>query len=340
MSGERGSGGGVPEGGPSGGGTAGGAGSGAAPGPGSASGMSGGPAGGRDPGDGPGGAPVGGPEGLVSAAGAGESPELIVAPREGRNFLREYVMVASVALSLVRGVESELFAQETLVRPVLDAGCGDGLFAWTTYRTKLDIGLDISPREVRRARRRQAYHRVLQASVTAIPAPDGAFNTVISNCVFEHIAPLEEAFTEIYRVLAPGGRYLFTAHSHLYEEYLYYNRLLRRLGFERLARAYCRFIRRLFRHFNCYSPEQWTEILERVGFSRIETRYYLARETEEAFDRLLMFSSQAYLNKLLFNRWVIGPRRLVWRIWGPTLQRLHRPECTSGGALFIIAHKD
>jgi SAM-dependent methyltransferase len=270
----------------------------------------------------------------------GDGERVIRAPREGRDFLEEYVRVASLALSLVRGVESELFAREELVRPVLDVGCGDGLFASLTYRRQLDVGVDVSLREVRRARRRGAYGNVEHASVTRIPAADGAFNTVISNCVFEHIAPLQEAFAEIHRVLAPGGRYLFTAHSHLYEDYLYYPRLLRRLGAGSLGTAYCRFIRRLFRHFNCFAPDQWTRLLEEAGFTRVTAKYYLARDTEEAFDRLLALSSVAYVNKALFSRWVIGPRRLVWRLCRNRMRRLHHPDCDLGGALFLIAHKD
>jgi len=269
--------------------------------------------------------------------GAGE---VIHAPTAGRDFLQEYVMVAPLALSLVRGAESELFAQEPLIRPVLDAGCGDGLFAHVTYRQPLDAGIDLSTAEVRRANKRGAYHHVIHGSVTAIPVPDATFNTVISNCVFEHIAPLEEAFAEIFRVLAPGGRYLFTAHSHLYDDYLFYVRLFRKLGLRRAAELYAGFIRKLFKHFNCFSPAQWTQILGKTGFTRVTTRYYLPRRTESAFDAMLALSSLAYISKNTLGRWVIGPRLPVWRVWRPVMKRLHVIDPPDGGALFIIAHKD
>lgn len=264
----------------------------------------------------------------------------IRAPGGDRHFLEEYIRVASAALSLVRAAECQHFARHELTRPVLDVGCGDGLFAHTVYRQPLDVGLDISRREVRRALRRGAYRLPIRGSVTDIPAPDGAFNTVISNCVIEHIAPLERAFAEIHRVLAPGGRYLFSSHSHLYDDYLYYPRRLKELKLPRLADGYARFIRRLFKHFNCHSPEGWTELLQAAGFDRVETWYYLPRETEETFDRLLPLAGPSFLFQRALGRWVLGPRRLIWRLWRSRLEPLHRPDPELGGALFVVAHKE
>ncbi|MBN2054886.1 class I SAM-dependent methyltransferase, partial [bacterium] len=226
-----------------------------------------------------------------------------------------------------------------LERPVLDVGCGDGLFMSNVFRDPLDVGLDISGREASRARKRGAYREVVTSSVFDIPFPENTFKTVTSNCVFEHLKEPVEAFAEIHRVLQPGGRYVFTAHSDRYDDYLYYPGLLRRMGLSRLARGYSDFLRARFKHFSCLSPERWSAMLESVGFTQITYEYYLPRRSLETFDLLLPLSTSAYVNKKLFGRWVLLPRGWLWKVFGGFLRARYAIECDCGGALLMVAYK-
>jgi SAM-dependent methyltransferase len=47
--------------------------------------------------------------------------------------------------------------------------------------------------------------RILQASVTALPFDDGAFDAIVSGAVFEHLPDLPSAIDEVRRVMAPQG---------------------------------------------------------------------------------------------------------------------------------------
>ncbi len=254
-------------------------------------------------------------------------------------YLRKYLTVAPVSLSLVRGLESTVFQQIKLVPPILDIGCGDGLFARITFTKQIDVGIDINFKEIKRAYKSGKYKMVINATVTDIPFPDNYFNTVISNCVFEHIAPINKAFKEIYRVLKPGGFYAFTAHSHYYEDFLYYPCLLEKIKMNFLAEIYKKFIRKIFKHFNCLAPEVWTEKLQSAGFKNIKYQYYLPKITENTFDLLLPLSSIAYINKKLFGKWVVMPRNYVWKLMKNYLKKVYKYNCQIGGALFIQAFK-
>ena len=72
--------------------------------------------------------------------------------------------------------------------------------------------------------RRDALDPVFRAEAGAaiaeraakLPFPSGAFATVVSNSVFEHIPDLDGALGECRRVLAPRGRLLLTAPSHAF----------------------------------------------------------------------------------------------------------------------------
>jgi SAM-dependent methyltransferase len=91
---------------------------------------------------------------------------------------------------------------------VLEVGCGTGRFlAHLAAQGHDAVGLDISPRMARRARRRGGV--VVNASVTATPFQGGAFDVVVG--MFFPLAALHDgaAWEEVARVLRPGGTFLY-----------------------------------------------------------------------------------------------------------------------------------
>ncbi len=89
---------------------------------------------------------------------------------------------------------------------VLDAGCGPGrVFHYQTRRRpRFIVGLDsgASVGENRNVNRR------LRGDLEALPFRDAAFDVVISAHVLEHVERPEVVFSEMARVLKPGGRLL------------------------------------------------------------------------------------------------------------------------------------
>jgi arsenite methyltransferase len=102
---------------------------------------------------------------------------------------------------------------------VVDLGCGGGLDVFLAAKrigpAGKAIGIDMTPEMLDLARRNAAkadggnpitnveFH---QATIDKLPLPDGSVDCVISNCVI-NLAPDKQAvFSEIVRVLKPGGR--------------------------------------------------------------------------------------------------------------------------------------
>lgn len=83
---------------------------------------------------------------------------------------------------------------------ILDIGCGSS-------RIILDlpdaVGLDILQNKLRWLRFR--HRRLVRASCDRLPFRDGSFATVINSEVIEHIPDAPEVWTEMWRVLRPGG---------------------------------------------------------------------------------------------------------------------------------------
>lgn len=93
---------------------------------------------------------------------------------------------------------------------VLDLGCGDGQIARALAAQGSDVlGVDPTQLHIDIAIERGGGPRYLLAGATKIPAPDCSFDAVVACLVFEHIDQMDEAMTEVARVLKPGGQFSF-----------------------------------------------------------------------------------------------------------------------------------
>jgi len=99
---------------------------------------------------------------------------------------------------------------------VLDLGSGSGREIFLAARlvgpAGKVLGLDMTPAMVDLARRNAAALDVgnaefLLGEIERMPLPDGSVDRVISNCVINLTPDKRKAFSEIYRVLVPGGMF-------------------------------------------------------------------------------------------------------------------------------------
>jgi len=95
-------------------------------------------------------------------------------------------------------------------RKLLDVGCGGGGFVAKVSDLGWEAtGIDISPGNVEALRRMGFPAEVVDLNGD-FPFGDGSFSCVTFIEVAEHLVLAEHAFSEIARVLAPGGKVLFT----------------------------------------------------------------------------------------------------------------------------------
>ena len=86
---------------------------------------------------------------------------------------------------------------------ILDAGCGTGLIL--RKLPKGTIGVDINPRNVKRAKKHAPKTKVILADIEKLPFSKNAFTTIISTEVIEHQPDPIPTVNELRRVLKPGG---------------------------------------------------------------------------------------------------------------------------------------
>lgn len=123
-------------------------------------------------------------------------------------------------------------------RRVLEVGGGQGELAeWMQGELGAEVTfLDQSERMVELARAR-GIERADVGDVQTLPFADGSFDTVVAAWMLYHVADLDRAFSEIVRVLEPGGRLVAVTNSvrHLEELREVFGTIMP--GFEKLFNA-------------------------------------------------------------------------------------------------------
>ena len=204
---------------------------------------------------------------------------------------------------LFRSIELKLLKQHLakIVKPntsILDLGCSEGLTAAVVFNRKLDIGLDNHKYFVKLAIDSGVYKKVILGDARKIPLSNKSVDLVFSNCVIEHIEGIDKVFSEVYRVLKPGGKFVFTTPSHNFYKYSIFSRL----GLKFISKFYGKLRDKKYSHFNTYSIDEWRDILANYKLKISRGYYYISKQEAELWDMLLYFRIyKGFLKKLIYS---------------------------------------
>ncbi len=260
----------------------------------------------------------------------------------GGYFIR-YLEQAPAALAIERTLECTIFSQRELSPPVLDIGCGDGLFASLCFSHPIDTGIDPDPKELERARTRGVYRELIPCSGDAVPKPPGSYRTIVANSVLEHIPLLEPVLREAHRLLSVDGKMFVTVPTDLFERFSLGYSVLETVGLKRWASAFARGYNRFWRHYHCYPVEEWEERFQGVGFRVVERVEYCPRHVALLDDVLMGPAVISLLAKKLVSRWVFFPS--VRKAMAPVIAGLIRIDFAQkvnvehGGIVFFQLRK-
>lgn len=263
-------------------------------------------------------------------------------------FLKRYLSERPLFLSLIRAQEAQLFQKFLpLKKPILDVGCGDGFFAKVAFSPKkqvpnsksqinkeniIDIGLDLERSRIGEARNRGIYNKIVIYDGRKIPFTKDSFNTVISNCVLEHIPDLALTLTEIMRVLRPKGKFITTVMAKPWEENLFCSRFL--------GDGYKTWMRRKQEHRNLFSKIQWDRIFTDTGFKIKESIGYLSSQACRLIDIGHYLSLPNLITYKLFSQWVMFPGLMKFfpqKCLGKIISK--RVKADKSGAIFYNLEK-
>jgi len=224
--------------------------------------------------------------------------------------------------------------------PVLDLGCGDGLFAGMLTDRPRWLGIDSSKKSIRQAKKRGSHSSLILGEGGTLPFSNGSIATVVSNSVLEHIPDVESTLAEVFRVLSGGGRFIMTAPSDRFAELLFGSRFFSRLGLEGLGKGYGDWFNRHSRHFHTDSISVWRERLENHGFVVIHSKAYFSERAHHVFDIAHYLGVPRLVTFKLTGTWVLFPGFLTNRFYDRWLApHVDISEADPGAYLLIEARK-
>lgn len=204
------------------------------------------------------------------------------------DFLSIYPNVPQHALW--RAVEAKLLSQQTLDRPILDIGCGDGTFSSVVFKNNRGgiYGCDSSADTAARAAQTGLYEEVQSADARRLPYNDSFFSSAFSNCVLEHIPEDEKVISEIARVLKPGGVFVFTVPSVHFK-----SNLNKRSG------EYLEKLDRRLEHYHYRTSEEWTAILGKHGLEIKKNTTFFPPDVLIKWDSMMNFYAKEIMGREL-----------------------------------------
>lgn len=218
-----------------------------------------------------------------------------------------YYAFSPAALALREAVRLKAVREFSLSEPILDIGCGDGLFARLSYPDKQVWGVDINPDEIKRAQATATYRTLICGSICDVDLPKTFFGSAIANCSLEHVPDLGDALKNIRSSLRGGARFLLIVPTPGWSRHLALARALSAVGMRSAAEAYGDALDRVFKHVHLHDEAWWRSRLEEAGFRPIECRLIVSRATSWTFDVLLPPSAIGYAVKKVTGRWVVAP---------------------------------
>jgi len=263
--------------------------------------------------------------------------------RFAENPVSNYLASAPLALALERALECLVLEKEQFVTPVLDMGCGDGLFASILFADKIDTGIDLNSSEIACAAKTGAYVELICCSGSQIPKVSGTYRTVFSNSVLEHIPDLLPVVREAHRLLEPGGSFFFTVPTDEFEQHALIHRILIGCRLTSLATRFRKWYNRFWKHFHAYNTSHWKKLAEDAGFEVVAMVRYNPPGMTTRNDCLSPVAVLASILKRLTGRWVLWPklRRVLFARIASKIERSLAEKGVSrdGSLVFVRACK-
>lgn len=131
-------------------------------------------------------------------------------------FLSTYTWVRSVLRRAINDLVRLMPDRKESYETILDIGFGHGHSLWMLeeyFKPKTIIGLDVDPKAKTRAEENinkcKCTIELLQSDAAVIDLPDNSVDMIFCHQSFHHLIHQDKAIKEFYRVLKPGGVFLF-----------------------------------------------------------------------------------------------------------------------------------
>lgn len=257
---------------------------------------------------------------------------------KGHLYFRRYLKVAPLSHALWRSIEAIELAKYPLAKPVLDIGCGFGEFGGVFFSSQVEVGLDINEEEIFRAAKSGKYKKTIVADARKLPFANNLFKTVISISTLEHIPDNAKVFKESYRILKPGGIFIFTVPTEKLYDGLLIVKILRSIGLEKMALYYFRVLNRAFKHVFLPTEKTWIKLAKNAGFQIQDVHGTIPQLTLYAWELGIPFAIPSQIIKILTGKRPTFGSKLKLKLLDPFV-RLVNSDPNFMANILVVAKK-
>lgn len=266
------------------------------------------------------------------------------------NYLTDYLNSAPISLALIRAIECKIMSALPFAHPILDLGCGDGLFSNILFKNRdyIDAAIDTSEAEVELAYKKTVYHEIKVADANDIPYADESFKFVMANDLFHHLQAPAAAISEAGRVLMPGGLLCFTVptfipafHIRAFTS-LMQSKFIQSFSPLDIIKFFNHDIKTYFRLKSIFTFKNWVTTLENAGFKVIFHKKYASFSTIviQLITSFYLYRGLAY--KKMLGRYIPFPsfhKKIITPITSRLFESLYENDSYEGENYLILAKK-
>lgn len=252
-------------------------------------------------------------------------------------FIKKYLENQPMFMAIIRSQEAILFQKYNKLAKgkILDFGCGEGFFTELVFgKEKISVGLDLlDNKRIQEAVDKKIYKKIKLYNGDTIPYSDNYFNTIVSNCVLEHIPDINLSLKEIYRVLKPGGYFITSVMTDQWENNLF--------GSKIFGKKYLTYMRKTQDHHNLFSDSQWQTYFKNAGFKIQSVDGYLYEKSSFYLDLFHYLSIGSLISYKLFNKWILFNISILNKLKTQLIKKIIVDENNpnKASALFFVLKK-
>lgn len=275
--------------------------------------------------------------------------------------------------ALFRFVEAKIlhkYINKYMLYPMLDMGCGEGLFtsilfgarineAYDNYESidmdqndpynrytevagdflvsrpsPIGVGIDIKENSVRKARDLAVYDSVDTGDIRNLPYDDSSFLSVFANMIDDiKDSDLEMVFNEACRVLKSDGCFVFTTPNEKFLDYMYYYNKKDKIDILKYDKGRSEWIPR--------AKSLWIELSDKFGFKMLDYVEYGDRNLISFWDTGFrpLFGNLLELRARLKSHGLLEVRNVWVEIMKAYLYQFAETQKNDGGFSVVVLKK-
>jgi len=261
------------------------------------------------------------------------------------DFLTSYTKLAPLQLSIVRSEEAWMMSRVSMPEPILDIGCGDGVFGQVLFKGKkwaVEAGIDVDEISMSLAPKGSVYKKVIKVDASQLPFPDKSFMTVMANESLEHILEIDQVLRQIARVLKDKGRLVFLVPTVFLDDFWLTSAPLKAIGLYPLARFFHHWRNKIFTHRHLLPVQVWEEKLNKAGLKLKSHQYLSSRKVYFISELLWPLRFPVRTLSRLLRRRILYPRFIdfaIIKFLKNFLKEDNSNKKVKGPTMIIIAQK-